>query len=116
MLPGVPGLWSPAVDMYETAEEWIVFMELPGLSSDDVELSISDMSVVIRGTKQPPLTGCSASSLEIWTGHFVRELEPPGRIDRDSVTASMKNGLLRIVLPRLRPEKIVVEIDPGKPG
>ncbi len=86
-------------------------MELPGLSSDEVELTIGDNSLVVRGAKLPPLTGCVATSLEISTGHFVREIVTPGRIDRDSVTASMKNGLLRVVLPRITPERVVVPID-----
>jgi HSP20 family protein len=97
--------------MYETRESWVIFMELPGLSSDDLELTISDNSILIRGTKLPPLTGCVAASLEISTGHFVREVVTPGRIDRDSVTASMKNGLLRVELPRQMPERVVVPID-----
>ena len=112
MLPGVPGIWSPAVDIYETGESWIVFMELPGLTSDDVELTIGDSSLVVRGTKLPPLTGCAAASLEISTGHFAREIVTPGRIDRESVTASMKNGLLRVVLPRLTQKRVSVPIDP----
>ena len=112
MLPGVPGIWSPAVDIYETREAWIVFVELPGLTSDEVELTIGDSSVVIRGAKVSPLTGCAAASLEISTGHFVREIVTPGRVDRESVTASMKNGLLRVVLPRLTPDRVVVPIDP----
>ena len=112
MLPGTPGLWSPAVDMYETTDSWIVFMELPGLVSDEIELTIGDYSIVIKGFKPPPLTGCVAAHLEIWTGHFVRELKTPDRIERKSVTASMKNGLLRVVLPKLTPERVVVPIDP----
>jgi HSP20 family protein len=111
VLPGVPGIWSPAVDIYETGDSWIVFMELPGLTSDDIELTIGDSSVVVRGAKLPPLTGCAAASLEISTGHFVREILTPGRIDGESVTASMKNGLLRILLPRLAPGKVVIRID-----
>ena len=112
MLHDLHGLWSPSVDMYETAEAWIVFVELAGLTAQDIELSIGSNSLLIRGNKPAPISGCIAASLEIWTGRFERELTTPDRIDRDSVTASMSNGLLKVILPKLKPDRVVVPIDP----
>ena len=112
MLPEIHGLWSPAVDMYETSDSVMVFIELPGLSADDVQLSVGVGSLSISGFKPSPVSGCTVESIEIHTGNFARELKIPGRIDRTSITASMKNGLLRVVLPKLKQEKVVVPIDP----
>ncbi|MCD4776853.1 MAG: Hsp20/alpha crystallin family protein [Candidatus Aegiribacteria sp.] len=90
--------WTPAVDMYEAEKQWLLFVELPGVSSDDIDLIIFPESVLIRGIKTPPVKALTAEKIEIYTGHFHREIHIPGRISITEVTASLKNGVLSLIL------------------
>lgn len=91
--------WTPAVDIYETKNQWLVYIELPGVSSDDIDLTVYHESVLIKGIKTPPARELSAEKIEIYTGYFHREISIPGRICMAEVTASMKNGVLSLILP-----------------
>lgn len=91
--------WTPAVDIYETKYQWLVYVELPGVSSDNIDLTVYPESVLIKGIKTPPVRELSAEKIEIIAGYFHREIHIPGRIRTASVTASMKNGVLSLILP-----------------
>jgi HSP20 family protein len=94
------GYWSPAVDIYETGRGMVIFVELPGMTMEDVEVLARQRSVLVRGFRRPPLAGMAPMWLEIRTGRFERELDLPFRIGMDGVTAAMADGVLRIEVPR----------------
>lgn len=102
--------WSPAVDVYLLEDRIVVYVELPGLTSDDVEVETRDGSLLIRGEKRLPPAGGTADSLEIRTGHFERKIELPTQADPSKSVAEMKDGLLRIVVPRGSGTKVSVPI------
>lgn len=106
--------WTPAVDIYEAEDQWLLFVELPGVSSYDIDVTVYPESVLIRGIKTPPAKALSAEKIEIYTGHFHRKIHIPGRINISEVTASLKNGVLGLVLPV--EEKISIRIPGNKPG
>ncbi len=91
--------WTPAVDVCERKNQWLVYIELPGVSSDEIDLIVYPESVLIKGTKTPPVMELSAERIKINTGCFHREIHIPGRICMAFVTASMKNGVLSLILP-----------------
>ena len=93
------GIWTPAVDIYEAAGVWLVYVELPGVDLRDVDLTVLQESIVIKGLKRPPASGLAAEKLEIFTGSFYREIMLPGPVDLSAVTARMENGVLVISLP-----------------
>ncbi len=62
--------WTPAVDIYETKNQWLVYIELPGVSSDEIDPAIYPESVLIKGIKIPPASELSAEKIEIYTGYF----------------------------------------------
>jgi len=104
------GNWTPAVDIYKAHNSWLVYVELPGLSSSDIELIAFFDGFSIGGTRIPPEKGLIAEKLEIYTGTFHREIHLPGKIDIPEVTASMKDGILCIKLPELNQTSIRVSI------
>ncbi|MCK5064656.1 MAG: Hsp20/alpha crystallin family protein [Candidatus Fermentibacteraceae bacterium] len=112
MLPlhGMYGYWTPAIDIYKAHNTWLVYVELPGLSSSDIELNILSDGFVIKGTRMSPEKGLSAEKLEIFTGTFHREIHLPGKVDIPGVTASMKNGILCIKLPELNQTSIRISV------
>lgn len=103
--------WTPAVDIYESEDRWLVFVELPGLTSKDIELTVFSESIVIRGVKKPPVREFLAQKLEIYTGWFQREISIPGRIVVQDVSASMENGVLTVVLPADRRKSVRIPVE-----
>jgi HSP20 family protein len=104
------GNWTPAIDIYKAQNAWLVYVELPGLSSSDIELIVFPDGFAIRGTRIPPEKGLIAEKLEIFTGAFHREIHLPGKVDIPEVTALMKNGILYIKLPELNRTRFGVSV------
>lgn len=107
--------WTPSVDIYEADDRWLVFVELPGLTSEDIDLTVFAESIVIRGVKKPPARELLAQKLEIYTGWFHREITVPGRIDVERVSASMENGVLAVVLPSETEKSVRIPVNSEDP-
>jgi HSP20 family protein len=96
--------WSPAIDVYETAESYVVAAELPGLTRDQIELAMVDSRLTIRGQR----TDRAAENVhyhQVERGHgaFTRTFEFSARIDADKIGADLSNGVLTVTLPKLPP-------------
>lgn len=105
--------WTPAVDIYESDDSWLVFIELPGLTSADIDLTVTAESIIVRGVKKPPIRDFLAQKLEIYTGWFQREIAVPGRIKVAGVTATMDRGVLKIVLPAESEKSVKIPVQGG---
>ena len=101
----VASVWRPATDVYETADQIIVLMEIGGVPEEDISVTLFSDLLVIEGTRgQPPFfqSGMSAChQLGIKYGEFRSEVPIPVSVDHDTVTAELKGGLLKIVLRKL---------------
>ena len=96
--------WAPPIDVYETADRYVISAEVPGLTRGDVDLAIEDTRVTIRG-QRPDRSASSGEVLhyhQIERGHgaFARTFEFAERIDADHVTADLRDGVLTVVLPK----------------
>ena len=105
---GIPSLtrsgWSgtwPHVEVSETDKEAKVVAELPGMEQNDVEVSLHDGVLTLKGEKKAENDGALYS--ERWHGQFQRSLQVGPDIDPDKVSASFNNGVLTITLAK-RPE------------
>jgi len=98
---GVQLHW-PHVDMTETEEAVRILAELPGVDRDDIEVSVSEDRITIRGEKkeQEEETGGDYYRLERRYGSFQRTFPLPCEVQSDRIEASFKDGLLRITLPK----------------
>lgn len=96
--------WAPAIDVYETADRYIVSAELPGLTRDAIELGMADSRLTIRG-QRPGRAGDDVHYHQIERGHgaFNRTFEFTDKIDVEAVTADLANGVLTVTLPKLPP-------------
>jgi len=101
------------VDIYEDESGWIVFVELAGMSREDLDLTIYSDSVIIRGIKLPPVRDLLAHKLEMYTGVFQREIKIPGEIDLAEASAAMDRGLLRIDLPARQRSSVRIAVQPA---
>jgi len=99
----VSGKWAPPVDVSETEEEIRVKGELPGLNAADIEVRVSGDTLTIRGEKKEQTEeGEAYFHRETHTGDFERSVRLPAEVDVDNVEAQVKDGLLKIRLPKTR--------------
>ena len=97
-----PG-WAPAVDLYETASEFILTADLPGLSRDQIDISVVDNRIVIRGERVggPIDLPCEQfHRVERGHGRFSRSFALPDAIDVAGVAADLKDGILTVRIPK----------------
>ena len=97
-----PG-WTPPVDLYETASDYILTADLPGLSRDQINISVDDNKVVIRGERVggPGDMPCEQfHRVERGHGRFSRAFSLPDTIDVDGISADLKDGILTITIPK----------------
>lgn len=95
-----PG-WTPPVDFYETADAFVLTIELPGLSREQVDIQAEESRVVIRGERASGQVSCEQyHRVERGHGRFSRAFMLPEPIDVDAVTADLKDGLLTLAMPK----------------
>ncbi len=103
---GVPDLRAgevalvPQVDVKETAEAITVTAELPGLTEKDVEVTLEDGVLTLKGEKREEKTDADAKLTERRYGRFMRSFRLPDGIDEDRVSASVDHGVLHISVPK----------------
>lgn len=93
--------WTPPVDIYETADAFVVTAELPGLSRSDIEIRYHDGQLSIQGTRRAQEAPCERYH-RVERGHsgFYRRFSIPATVDADAVVADLKDGVLTITLPK----------------
>ncbi len=97
----------PAINLWVDSDRSIVTTEIPGIKPDDIEISVIEKSLTLRGTrKADDLKENEAfHRRERWHGQFSKTVELPFRVDASKVNASFKKGILVIKLPRAEEEK-----------
>jgi HSP20 family protein len=98
-----PG-WTPAVDLYETPNEFVLTAELPGLSRDQIEIHAEDGRITIRGARPAgpdrEIPCEQYHRVERGHGRFSRAFALPEPIDVEAVTADLKEGVLTVTIPK----------------
>lgn len=90
-------LWTPTVDVYETAEAFVLLAELAGVNEDDVVVTVDGDEVRLRGERRLPAPRPeSFERLERSYGPFARSFRFEQEVDPDRVSAEFKDGLLRL--------------------
>jgi HSP20 family protein len=94
--------WSPNTDVYETAENLVVTMEIAGINQADLEITLNDRVLLVRGHRKDPCRQkrCSFRQMEIDYGHFERRIVIPRSVDGSRVRAHFHNGFLHVELPK----------------
>ena len=101
------GTFTPMVDINEDKDNLYFIAELPGLSSDDVKLTVSDGVLTIRGEKNREEEHHDRNfyRMERSYGEFVRQFTLPEDVKEDDIEADFNNGVLEIVVPKKEPSK-----------
>jgi len=95
-------LWSPAADVFETPEEIILQVELPGILLEDVRLEALDGRIKVAGHRRPhaAVEPRHFVRMERIYGAFSREFAVPASIDPAAIKATLRAGVLRVVAPK----------------
>jgi HSP20 family protein len=113
----VPRTWAavrafPAVNVWEDGEQLWAEAEVPGLKTEDVDISVAGDELTIRGRRpEPDAQATSFHRRERGAGDFSRTLRLPYEVEAEGVEATLRDGVLTIKLPKAasaRPRKIQV--------
>jgi HSP20 family protein len=108
--------WTPALDVYEDKDSFVVKAELPGMKKEDIEVSLHDGSLSISGERK---TETKREESEVYRaerffGRFQRTVSLPTTVAADKVKAAYNDGILTITLPKTeeaKPRKIDVAVN-----
>jgi HSP20 family protein len=108
------GTWMPALDVFETQDKFIVKVELPGLNPDEVDVSVEDSTLTIRGERKfyEDVSDDSFHRVERRYGAFQRSLSLPQTADAERIEASFDRGVLTVEVPKAeqaKPKKIQIK-------
>lgn len=101
--PTMPlGEWTPALDVFEHAENIIVKAEIPGIDPKDVQVTLNNQLLTITGEKrvEKELKDEKFYRMERASGLFARTVNLPKPVDGSKVSALFKNGILTVTLPK----------------
>lgn len=96
------GPLTPRCDFSETAKQYRVTVELPGMGEDDIEVALSDDVLLVKGEKKEEKSEKKEDFhlTERRYGSFFRSFRVPRSVDQDKVEAAFKKGILEVVLPK----------------
>lgn len=107
--------WLPPVDIKDEAKRYLVFADVPGVTSNDIDVHVDDKNrLVIKGDRHSETKESHEgySRVERVSGSFYRAFTLPESIDADGITAKVKDGTLEVSIPkseRTSTRKITVE-------
>lgn len=108
-------LYTPATDIYETQEQLVLLSDMPGVKQDGVDITLEQNILTVYGhVDEPEFPGYSLTYAEYGMGSYRRVFALSNEIDRDGIQASVKNGVLKLILPkskRAMPRKIAVQAE-----
>ena len=104
--------WSPALDLYQSTDNIVAVVELPGMRKGDIEISLHDGTLTISGErKRESNDGDKAERTERYVGTFRRSTALPTRVEASKVSAIYRDGILTVTLPKaeeVKPKQIQV--------
>ena len=107
-------VYTPAVDIYETQDDLVLLADLPGVTKQDLTIKLDDEILTIEGAAQASAAPGQQLLNEYASGTLYRQFTVGEAIDREKIDASLKNGVLELVLPKAekaKPKRIQVKSD-----
>lgn len=105
----------PKTDIYESQDLLILLADMPGVKLENVDITLEQNILTIHGpVEQSEIPGHDLSYSEYGGGDFHRVFALSNEIDRDGIQASLKNGVLKLILPKSKralPRKITVQTE-----
>ena len=110
---GATADWSPNVDIEEYADKFVLYADVPGVDPASIEVTLEKGVLTLSGAREASVekTGVERRRVERTSGRFHRRFTLPDTVDADSVSASGRNGVLEVVIPKraqVQPRRIAV--------
>ena len=102
------GAWQPPTDVYENDDGVVVRVEVAGMRSEDLSISLEGRMMVVTGTRVDPAPKRTYHQMEIRFGEFCVEIYLPWQVEPGEVEASYKEGFLEVCLPGPRSQRVEV--------
>lgn len=95
-------VWAPRMDVKETDDRYHLSLDLPGVSKDDISITVKDNRMIIRGERQEENRSEDENvvSMERSFGQFFRTLRLPESANKEEIAATFDDGVLSIDLPK----------------
>lgn len=97
------GDWTPTADIYETEAEYLIAIDVPGISREALELEFEGRHLVVKGTRV--IEELKQHRSERPRGRFVRTFTVPESVNESMIGAEYKDGVLQIRLPKRKEQK-----------
>lgn len=113
---GATSAWHPSVDIKETPAAFILLADLPGVSPNDVSISMENNVLTLRGERNETKKSSNDdySRVERIQGTFFRQFTLPDFVDSDKIHAKSKHGVLEVTIPKVekaRSKRIDIRIE-----
>jgi HSP20 family protein len=92
--------FQPSVDIYETDEALVVTADIPGVEPQDVETDLRDNLLTLTARLKPLDARYQPLHREYEVGHYLRQFRLGQQIDQSRISAELKDGVLKLVLPK----------------
>jgi len=105
--------WSPAVDVHEEEQRFVLRADLPGVKPADIEITAEKGVLALRGLRnfEQRRDDGHYSRVERVSGKFVRTFSLPENVQTDAIKASFKDGVLELTIPKqAKPEPRKIEV------
>lgn len=105
----------PISDVYDTGDNLVFTMELPGFDKSEIEVTVNKGYLQVKGEHNAQeKEDRTYRQVQRWHGRFQRSFRLPRGLDREKVSAELKNGVLSISIPKLqeaKPKQIAVRVN-----
>jgi len=95
--------WAPPIDVYETEDRYVLTIEVPGVTRDDIDVAVHDNRLRLRGVRPArPAEGGTVHFHQVERGHgsFERTFQFADPVETDGISADLRDGVLTITLPK----------------
>ena len=98
-----PARWTPAVDIIEESDRFLLRADVPGVSPDDIDVSMDNGVLSVSGERhaEESKENAGPQRIERTHGRFVRRFTLPETADAEGITAKSHNGILEVAIPKL---------------
>ena len=112
--------WMPAMDLVETDDHFVLRADLPGLSEDDVDVTLENDVLTVSGQRKAETETREKGyyRVERAYGSFRRSLSLPEGVDPDAIEANFDKGVLEVRIPKpeqRKPRKVAITVGGGEP-
>jgi HSP20 family protein len=100
-------VWNPAADIYETKDDYVFKVELPGISKEDIKVEMTGDNLSIKGERkeEKEVKKEEYHRVERYYGSFTRSFRLPKNADGQKMKAAMKDGILELKIPKMEEAK-----------